>query len=263
VTANYFFLKIFFLLTNRCVVMPHTKHPPLILAEGVSPGVHYSHYLQKKISTTMPITAQQIASADLQTLQQALLEPSNIADANTMAAINAAIAALNTPPVQAPAAGAIPIVKYAYNSRERIALNALVGDVWEQLTVVAIGDYGVPTAPQAAANMKPVMVQVKGKGQVPTWTAATVFEGASATQEYLTAVVSKYEKNGVKGRSMDVSFGGRKAAPKATLAQLQEAVAIAELETKLFLLENSVVKGGLETAILRKQDAALSQKTAD
>lgn len=203
------------------------------------------------------ITAQQIATADVATLQAALLEPSNMADAATMAAINAAIAALNTtPPVQQTPATTMP-----YDARTRIPLTSNI--LPNAITLVAVGAQGTPTAAQSAAGMVPVMVQLKVSGQL-RWTAATIMNGAAATAENLTLSVSSYINRAKQpAHSLDASFGGRQAALRVGIDQLREEVEYAKLQAELFLAQNSVVKDGLATSILRKQDAALTKSTAD
>jgi hypothetical protein len=187
----------------------------------------------------MPITAAQIATADVATLQQALLEPSNMADAATMAAINAAIAALNvTPPVQqqAPVAG-------AYNARTRIAL---ADDILPAVQFVALGAKGTASTGQAAAGMVPVMVTVKVNGESRE-TAATIMNGAVPSAATMVSRVSSYNKvvgKDAQGKdivetrySLDVTFGGVQGAVQSSIAQLEEKLARVKLQASIKIEE--------------------------
>lgn len=204
--------------------------------------------------------AQIAALADIQLIDKAIID--NAADAVVVAALQvrrAEVVAANA--VQTPAQQTPPGTTMAYDARTRIPLTSNI--LPKSITLVAVGAQGTATAAQVGAGMVPVMVQLKVEGQL-RWTAATIMNGAAATAENLTLSVSSYiNKAKQPAYSLDASFGGRQAAVRVGIDQLREEVEYAKLQAELFLAQNSVVKDGLATSILRKQDEQLSKATKD
>ena len=197
------------------------------------------------------ITAQQIATADVAALQAALQASEN-QDAATQAAINAAITALNTPPVQQQAPVAMP-----YDARTRIPLTSNI--LPNGITLVAVGATGTPTTAQAAAQMVPIMVQLKVGGQL-RWTAATIMNNVQPIAANLTLTVSSYiNKQNVPAYSLDASFGGRQQAVRVSIDQLREEVEYAKLQAELATATASQVNTSVSTQILMSE---LEIKTA-